>query len=228
MPPKNLETQEDARPAPLGVDVIVDTAVQIGRRDGFDAVSMRGLARHFGVTTMAIHYHVPTKTRLMELMADRVLSTVAPAPTFGSWDERLRAVHQNVSEVLADFPGINRYLVSQRGIPSVLRLTDTTMGILLDAGFDEVTVVLAQATTVSYWMGFLQLRSRFDRKGRDSAPRHTTVGEYPALERVAAASAKVALEDYPSFAIDTIVAGLRALLTQGVDDSRPPPMAEER
>src|SRR4051794_30678212 len=149
MPDENVEIQEGTRTVPLGVEAIVDAAVQLGRRDGFDAVSMRGLARHFGVTTMAIHYHVPTKARLMGLMADRVVSTIPPAPVTGRWDERLRAVHQNVSDVLADFPGINRYLVSQRGIPSVLRITDTTLGILLDAGFDETTVVLAQATTVS-------------------------------------------------------------------------------
>jgi TetR/AcrR family tetracycline transcriptional repressor len=219
-PLDHAESEEMVRTVPLGVDLIVDAAVLIGRREGFDAVSMRGLARHFGVTTMAIHYHVPTKTKLMELMADRVLSTIAPAPTEGEWDERLRTLHRNVSDVLAGFPGINRYLVGQRGIPSVLRLTDTTMSILLDAGFDDETVVLAQATTVSYWMGFLQLRSRFDRKGRESSLRKTTPGEYPALDRVAKTRAALSLEEYPAFAIDTIIAGLRSLLSSDADGGR--------
>jgi AcrR family transcriptional regulator len=218
VPVEKADPPELARAVPLNVEIIVDVAVLAAHRDGFDAVSMRGLARHFGVTTMAIHYHVPTKTKLLELMAERVLSGIALAPDSGPWDERLKAVHQNVSKVLADFPGIGSYLVGHRGIPSVLRLTDTTMGILLDAGFDDATVVLAQATTVSYWMGFLQLRSRFDRRGRDSSPRRTSAGDYPALDHLAKARAELALDEYPAFAIDTIITGLRALLTESVAD----------
>ncbi len=59
--------------APLSERRIVDAALEVARREGLDRVTMRGLARDFGVTTMAIHYHVPTREALLRLVVERVL-----------------------------------------------------------------------------------------------------------------------------------------------------------
>jgi AcrR family transcriptional regulator len=206
----------------LSRDAIVVAAAAVARRQGFESVSMRGLAREFGVTAMAIHYHVPTREALLQLVAEHVLSSIEPAPDDGPWDERLRRVHENVGRVVGEYPGLATYLVGHRAVPSAVRFTDMSTAILLDAGFDERTVVLAQATTVSYWMGFLQLRPQFEGRRRHE-PGKVAGGSpgHPHLDQVAAARRELAADEYPRFAIDTIIAGLRQLLAGGRHGPQP-------
>ncbi|WP_322754206.1 TetR/AcrR family transcriptional regulator [Frankia sp. Cas3] len=195
---------------PLGERRIVDAALAVARRDGLDQVTMRGLARHFGVTTMAIHYHVPTREALLSLVVERVLGQVE-APPDGPWEDRLRAVHRRLSAAVSDCPGVADYLVDITRTRHGTRLADLATGILLDAGFDERTTVLAQATTQAYWVGYLKLAAGFQRRGGPPA-RHQTADDpqiYPALDRVALARSALDAETYLEFALDVIIAGFR-------------------
>ncbi len=197
---------------PLNEGRIVDAALEVARLDGLDQVTMRGLARDFGVTTMAIHYHVPTREALLRLVVERVLSQVE-APPAGPWEERLRAVHRRLSVTVSDYPGVGDYILEGKTTRSGVRLADLSTAILLEAGFDERTTVLAQATTQAYWVGHLKLVAGFRRRGGPVARYRLDDDQqtYPALERVAPARAALEADAYLEFGLDVIISGLGAI-----------------
>jgi AcrR family transcriptional regulator len=68
----------------LSHEQIARAAVEIADRDGLDAVSMRRLATHLGMATMALYRYVDTKDDIFWLMVDVTLERVP----IGAEDER--------------------------------------------------------------------------------------------------------------------------------------------
>lgn len=96
----SLELLWGGRPPPtkgpkpgLTVPQIVEAAIQLVDADGFEALSMRRLARELGVGTMSLYRYVPDKSVLLDLMLDRVSAPDHDArPGPGSpWREALQA-----------------------------------------------------------------------------------------------------------------------------------------
>lgn len=56
----------------LTLDQIVDAAISVADADGFDALSMRRVARELGVGTMSLYRYVPGKSELLDLMLDKI------------------------------------------------------------------------------------------------------------------------------------------------------------
>ena len=55
--------------------------------DGLEALTLRGIARHLDAHLNSVSFQVKTKARLLDLMADRVLSHVSLAQLPGEPDE---------------------------------------------------------------------------------------------------------------------------------------------
>jgi TetR/AcrR family tetracycline transcriptional repressor len=83
----------------LGADEIVSAAVEIFRESGLDAVSMRRVSGRLGVSPVPLYSRVGNKQALVEAIADRLLSDVAPPIGDGEgwaeyavrWSRALRA-----------------------------------------------------------------------------------------------------------------------------------------
>jgi AcrR family transcriptional regulator len=76
------------------VDAIVAAAIHTADRDGLDAVSMRRLADHLGVSAMTLYGYIPGKGELLDLMLDAVYASMRrtdPPPGTG-WRHRVEAV----------------------------------------------------------------------------------------------------------------------------------------
>src|SRR5580704_14285830 len=56
---------------------IVDRALEIADAEGRDAITIRRLAQDFGVTPMALYWHVANKDELLAAMGDRFFDHVA-------------------------------------------------------------------------------------------------------------------------------------------------------
>src|ERR1700683_1664026 len=59
--------------APLTRERIVAVALDLIGHEGLAACNMRRLASDLGVAPMSIYYHVPSKSDLLEAVADRAL-----------------------------------------------------------------------------------------------------------------------------------------------------------
>jgi AcrR family transcriptional regulator len=71
----------------MSLDRIVEAATALADAAGFEALSMRGLAKHLGMGAMSIYTYVPGKSELFEMMIDRAYGErELPAAALG-WRE---------------------------------------------------------------------------------------------------------------------------------------------
>ena len=118
-------------------DAIVERALAIADAETLDAVTIRRLGQEFGVTPMALYWHVKNKDELLDAMGDALFAeldyrTAADA----SWDEQLAAVVRALVDALRRHPG-SRELAFRRVMAchSGLQITEYTLALLRRAGF---------------------------------------------------------------------------------------------
>ncbi|EXG81249.1 TetR/AcrR family transcriptional regulator [Cryptosporangium arvum] len=116
---------------------IVDCAIALAGAEGLEAVTIRRLAQDQGVTPMALYWHFKDKDRLLDGIAEKVLSDVTlPAGSGGPWHEQLRHLLSELLTVLRAHPAVadlvkTRFLLSEPG----LQLAERALGLLRGAGF---------------------------------------------------------------------------------------------
>jgi AcrR family transcriptional regulator len=218
--PEGIESGSSLRA--LSVSEIIETGLRLGLRYGFDAVSMRTLAKELNVSTMALYYHVANKRGLLVLLVDAVLGGVSvPPPEFGDWQARLRELQARSVKALGEFPGLDRIMYDMPPTPEGWRLMDGYVQILIDAGFPEREAALAFSVLHSYGVGRATMerditnsRERIDGERSGHPP-------MPALDRLNGEWGRLHRPDYRDFGMDVILAGLRSMLDSAVE--APPP-----
>ncbi|MGS0688806.1 TetR/AcrR family transcriptional regulator [Nakamurella sp. GG22] len=106
---------------PLSRDAVVDHALALADVDGPAAVSIRRIAQDFGVTPMALYWHVKNKDELLAAMGDRILESVdLPEAEPGAGLEELHVLLTALVAALHRHPGCTalaqqRVLVCDRG-----------------------------------------------------------------------------------------------------------------
>lgn len=138
----------------LNRDRIIAVAQDIARREGLEALTIRRLATDLGVSRMALYRHVPDKEALVGLTLDAIArqDIVPPVPETGPWPQRLRALALGMHRELGAYPGTIDVLTAPHTHhgPGPLRLVETILTILTDAGLDE-------RDTARYYLVFLDL-----------------------------------------------------------------------
>src|ERR1700749_1379348 len=126
------------RPTELSIEQIVDVATRIVEDEGLDNLTMRKLAREFGVTPMAFYTHVATKRRLLELVADRYMADLDLAESTRRWDLRLLRIFSGFRELMLERPILAHVLTTQTvDAPATHRMIDVVLGILRQHGFND-------------------------------------------------------------------------------------------
>jgi AcrR family transcriptional regulator len=183
---------------------IVERALSVMDAEGPDAVTIRRIAQEFGVTPMALYWHVANKDELLAAMGDALLAEAVPPPATGSWSSQLRGVVEVLVAELSKHPAaaelvFPRILVTEPG----LRLTEFTLALLEDAGFTrEQAADLARMGLQTAMMLVTQLPGAENQSARDQHVR-------------AAADALIDCDDeaaYYAFGIDLYLEGAQALL----------------
>src|ERR1700727_3057137 len=64
------------RREPISRDAIVDAALALLDRDGFEALSMRALAEALGTGAASLYWHVSSKDGLLDLVFEKVIGEV--------------------------------------------------------------------------------------------------------------------------------------------------------
>jgi TetR/AcrR family transcriptional regulator, tetracycline repressor protein len=204
---------------------IVERALTVMDTDGPEAVTIRRIAQEFGVTPMALYWHVANKDELLAAMGDALLADVVPPPATGSWSVQLRGVVETLVEHLSRHPAaaglvFPRVLVTEPG----LRLTEFTLTLLEDAGFSrEQAADLARMGLQTAMMLVTQLPGSENQAAQEQ--REALLAEkrahienlpadlYPRVREAAVALTDCADEDaYYSFGVDLYIEGAQALL----------------
>jgi AcrR family transcriptional regulator len=93
----------------LTTDRIVDAAMSLMAQDGYDAVSMRSLARELGTGPASLYTYVANREELDQLVLERVVSGVPlPEPDPERWQDQVKQLLRDILEVYRAHPGSAR------------------------------------------------------------------------------------------------------------------------
>jgi TetR/AcrR family tetracycline transcriptional repressor len=174
---------------------VIAAALAIVDRDGIDRLTMRALGSELGVDPMAAYHHLPSKAAVLDGVVEAVLSEIPLATPAGPWEERLAALARGYRAALRAHPNALPLVATRPDVtPVALRLLDSAVGILLEAGATP-----AAAVTTVHAISVFVVGHALDESGEPApAPE---LDAYPHLAAIASVE--------PG---DTFEAGLAALI----------------
>jgi TetR/AcrR family tetracycline transcriptional repressor len=127
------------QPDGLSRTAVVERALALADAEGLDAVTIRRLGQEFGVTPMALYWHVKNKDELLDAMGDALSAGLTYDTSPGlAWDDALAAVMRGLVAAMRIHPTCTE-LVFRRvfACPESLRAAEYLYGVLLAAGFSK-------------------------------------------------------------------------------------------
>ncbi|EFL21589.1 putative TetR-family transcriptional regulator [Streptomyces himastatinicus ATCC 53653] len=140
--PPNAEADADADPkprrrkAPITVEQVVDTALDVIAMEGYEALTMRRLAGVLDTGPASLYAHVVNKADLDELLIGRLCAElVLPEPDPAAWREQIRGVCAQIRDQYLKYPGISRAALAMAPTNvETLRVSEGMLAILLSGG----------------------------------------------------------------------------------------------
>ena len=202
---------------------IVDRALDIADHEGVSAITVRRLAQEFGVTPMALYWHVKSKDELLEAMGDRFFDDLE-VRTESAWDEQLRAAVSALVASLRRHPG-----AAHLAAPRVLQceagreLAEHTLGYLRAEGFtiEQATDIARTAMQTAAMLvceeAGAELGVAAERRAEVIEAKHRAISNLPRdrfPNLVACADALTQTPDhdaYYTFGVDLFISGVQRL-----------------
>lgn len=117
-------------------DQIVERATELVAAEGLEALTMKTVAESFGVTPMALYWHVSSKAELVQLVVASVIDPVSEVEPTGDFAEATRTLTTALYERLRSYPGVaNELMATQRYPMSLTKVIERGMQTMIDAGF---------------------------------------------------------------------------------------------
>jgi TetR/AcrR family tetracycline transcriptional repressor len=121
---------------PLDRETILDAALDLLDRHGFDGLSMRKLATVLGVEAMSLYNHVDGKDALLDGIHERILLSLAPPPQTRSWQVFVRHQALALDHALRAHPhAIPLFATRPAATPAAIERLGQFLHILERAGF---------------------------------------------------------------------------------------------
>lgn len=135
----------------LSAAVIQQTAHDIARAEGLEAVTMRRVADSLDVSPMALYHHVGDKDGLLQLVLDAVLAEVEIPSDELPWDDWLRQFARTARAVLRRHPGVAGHLVDRGNwSPPALEVADRALAVLRRDGADADQAAMVYLTFFTF------------------------------------------------------------------------------
>lgn len=180
-----------AAPTRLTPAAVVDAALRLLVEEGLEAVTTRAVANRLGVRMNTVLWHIKTKRRLLELMADAVAGSIAydglPA---GAGERAAELMRRYRRSLLAHRDGAALVTGTYAAEPHTLRFADTLLAVL---GEHEETAEASARTLyalVYFTLGLTQEEQAVDDMDGARFREAVASGPYPALR-----ASRVALAD---------------------------------
>jgi len=216
----------------LSRQLIVDTALDVLRAEGMDAVSMRRVASELGTGPASLYAHVAGKDELLDLLYDEVVGTIPLfEPDPARWQEQVTQLWIASRDALARAGDIARYSLGRVPMgPNAVRIAELTMSLLRAGGVPDQAVAWALDVVGMFVTAEAvedAVTARLAREGRDPQEYYDQVHRYFAelpADRFPVIAALVTQliaglgDERFRFGLDLLVGGLAALATE----ARPP------
>jgi AcrR family transcriptional regulator len=193
---------------PLTRERILRTAVAIADREGPDAVTLRRIATELDVHVTSLYNHVPTRDAvtdgIIEVLLDEAKLPTAPVP----WETWVRRFVDAIMTIAATHPGAFHAL-QQRPVqgPRATASFEIALAAFTNAGLSPADAYSAVKTVslLAFMIGVersMVARGDMPETELESLPAES----FPLVRAVAA---EFDYEDTWTFAVETLVAGLR-------------------
>lgn len=214
-------------PAPrerLSADRIVEVALAQMRARGYDAVSMRSVARELGTGAASLYAHVANRNELDVLVLERVAGRLeVPDPDPEHWQQQLREVMVAMLALYDEHPGVARASLGMIPMsPRILKTMDRLVGLLRVGGVPDQAAAWFLDLMALYVSSVAVERDvwrRRDAVSGDHEEHHEMVhqifrdlpdDEFPHLSSLAEALATGGEEERFRFGVDLLIAGVAA------------------
>lgn len=135
---------------------VVRTAIAVADAEGLPAVTMRRVAAELDVAVMSLYRHVSGKDELIVLMTDEILGEVElPEVTSGGWRAQLEAIARTQWAVGRRHPWLPMVISLTRPmvVPNGMVMTERSMRVVHEAGFDLPTALRVSVSLAGFVMG---------------------------------------------------------------------------
>ncbi|MFF8676026.1 TetR/AcrR family transcriptional regulator C-terminal domain-containing protein [Streptomyces sp. NPDC015242] len=205
---KRQPTAENRAPR-LDPGTVVRTAVELLDEEGRDALSTRAVAGRLGVRMNTVLWHVKTKPRMLELMADAIVGEIPLEGLPDAWDERTRELARRYRRaLLAHRDGAALVTGTYAAEAHTLRFADTLVGALLDSGMDDRRAAWTAWAVMYFTLGLTQEEQAVPEALEDRLAQAVTEADHPSLHRVLAHLGAASFDE-------RFEHGISALLTRG-------------
>ncbi|WP_051425765.1 TetR/AcrR family transcriptional regulator C-terminal domain-containing protein [Jiangella gansuensis] len=189
---------------------IATAALQLGDREGAEAMTMRRIAAELGCDPMALYRHFADRMAMLDAVADLALADVPVPDPATAWDDRLRRVADDVRAAALRHPGIAAHVASRPPLgENGRRLAAAMLTALGDAGLPPAEAVRASQALVAYIAAGLAMAvragSRDDRWHQASTVLEALPSAPPGAELFTVGS-----EEQYRYGVRLLVAGIRA------------------
>lgn len=134
---------------------VLETALAVAEREGFERLSMRVLARELGVSTMAVYRHVTNKDDLLDGLVERLLGELEIPEESLPWEQRLRWLAGEVRALAHRRPEVFGLLLTRRAVgEDATRARQAALQALRDAGFESKAAERMERLLSTVVMGF--------------------------------------------------------------------------
>ncbi|MFL6062630.1 MAG: TetR/AcrR family transcriptional regulator [Marmoricola sp.] len=215
----------------LSADRIVEVAVDQMREHGYDAVTMRSIARALGTGPASLYAHVANRAQLDQLVVGWVCAQwQVPDPDPEHWDSLLRASLVDLLELYRANPGVARCTMGMIPLqPGLLVVTERLMALLKSGGvpdqhcawFVDVAALFVAGVAIEEDIWRETRREQGGAAGElseeDAVAEVRQVFEslppehFPLLSAMAATMTQGSGDDRFAFGVDLLVGGLKAM-----------------
>lgn len=232
------DVPDEAPKERLTRDRIIDVALDQMRENGYEAVSMRSVAKALGTGPASLYAHVANREELDQLVVDRIAGLMpSPEPDPERWEEQLRDYLQAALDVYRAHPGAARATMGMiPTTPGALRNAEGLMAICLAGGVPEQYAAWACDMFALYVGAVAVEEDIWTERGKAAAAAGRPYTEeavvaavhehfaslppeqYPVLTAHADAMTAGSGEERVGFAIELLVAGLKAMAARRTSD----------
>lgn len=186
---------------------IVRAALELLDESGLEAVSLRAVAGRIGVRLNTVSWHVKTKQRLLELMADAIVAEIPLTDLPVGWDERVRTLIGRFRLALLHHRDGARVVAGTYAAePATLAVAEALVGALLDAGLDERAAGWTCWTLIYLTLGLTQEEQAAPGGVAERLEVALDVQRHPALARTLPYLADGEFAERFAFGVDLVLA----------------------
>ena len=156
-----VKDQERAPWGTISRQDIVDAALKAIRGDGFERMTIRGLAAKLGVAPMSLYRHIRDKDDLLDEVVDELLRPAwRPPDDVSDWQVWIIEAADILRQLLVAEPAVLYvYLRHPVASPVAIERMEAMLEVLKGAGLDDEGAQHAYATVHTYTVGFAALQA---------------------------------------------------------------------